>query len=454
MTRRSISRRSMLAATGASALLLPMLGERRSFAADPVFPKRMFFVVTSNGTIENKFWPTGEGSSFALNEICTPLEAYKSKLLFPRGIDMSVWAEDNPFGGNGDAHHNYGAILTGTQLATGDPPHDPGGPGLALASSKSIDVVIGETIGKPANLPFYTLNVRARGEDGNGSSTVSWAGDRAPITSERDPQKLFETLFAGYTPEGPDPAFVRLRKKRQSVLDYVGTALERQSKNLGTEDRHKIQLHLDAVRTIERQLESRAASANCEPPSVTPGDYQQADMFPTYVDIQIDLMVAAMACDLTRVCTFVISDSHAYDTYFPFLDINQQGVEFPTRHQHDIAHRPGENDRDKIAVEKWHIEKFARLLDKLNETPEGDGTMLDNTCIFWMNSLNNGFSHTVLNLPMIIAAGANVPVRTGGRTIDFKGTAHNKLLASLANVMDVPMEAWGDPRYAGTLDLS
>ncbi len=453
MTKR-ISRRSLLTAAGASALTLPLLNGRTSYGADPAFPKRIMFAVTSNGTIEKEFWPTGQGANFQLGQICSPLENFKSKLLFPRGLDLTVWTQDNPFGGNGDAHHNYGSILTGTQIATGDPPHDPGGPGLALASSKSLDVHLGEIIGQKANLPFYTLNVRARGEEGNGSSCVSWAGDRAPVTSERDPEKLFETLFAGYTPDGPDPEFIKLRKKRQSILDYVGTSLERQAKHLGVEDRQRIQLHLDAVRGIERQLDLRSETVSCEPPIVTPANYNQDDMFPAYVDVQIDLMVAAMACDMSRVCTFVISDSHAYDTYFPFLDIVQTGVEFPTRHQHDIAHRPGDNNHDKIEVEKWHISKFARLLEKLDSTPEGDGTMLDNTCILWMNSMNDGFSHTVLNLPMIVAAGANIPIRTGGRMMDFGATPHNQLLASLASAMDVPMDSWGDERFPGSLDLS
>lgn len=454
MTRR-ISRRSLLSAAGASVLAVPLLNERFSYAQEPSFPKRIFFVVTSNGTIPSAFWPTGQGASMVLPEIVSPLETFKENLLFTSGVDMKVWTEDNPFGGNGDAHHNYGAILTGTVLATGDPPHDPGGPGLALASSKSIDIHMGEVIGERAGLPFYTLNVRARGADGNGSSCVSWSGDRAPVTSERDPEKLFETLFAGSAPAGPDPEFVKLRRKKQSILDYVGKSLERQSSHLGIEDRHKLQLHLEAVRGIERQLDALQTAPACEaPPGVNPVDWEAAETFPSYVDTQLDLMVAAMACDMTRVATFVISDSSAYDTYFPFLDIAQAGIEFPTRHQHDIAHRPGENNRDKIEVEKWHMTKFRHLLERLSTTPEGEGTMLDNTCIFWMNSMNDGFSHTVVNLPIIIACGANIPIRTGGRLMDFSGSPHNPLLASLANALDVPMDSWGDARFPGRLDLS
>lgn len=98
--------------------------------------------------------------------------------------------------------------------------------------------------------------------------------------------------------------------------------------------------------------------------------------------------------------------------------------------------------------------KFQYLLQKLSSTPEGDGTMLDNTCIFWMNSMNDGFSHTVLNLPIVIAAGQNIPIRTGGRVIDFGGAAHNPLLAAIANALDVPLQSWGDPRYPGVYDLT
>lgn len=452
---RLISRRSLLQATGASALALPLLNGRFSYGQETKFPKRIFFVVTSNGTIPEAFWPAAQGSTLPLPEIVSPLEPYRDRLLFPRGVDMTVWTEDNPFGGNGDAHHNYGALLTGTVLATGDPPHDPGGPGLALASSQSLDMHLGQVLGQREALPFHNLNVRARGSDGSGSSCVSWAGDRAPVTSERDPEKLYQSLFAGYSSEEPDAEFLKLRKKRGSILDYVGKSLERKAQHLGVEDRHKIELHLDAVRGIERQLDARRDQVSCTIPlPVAAANYEAPELFPEYIDLQLDLMVQAMACDMSRVGTFVISDSSAYDTYFPFLDIVQEGIEFPTRHQHDIAHRPGENNRDKIEVEKWQMTKFRFLLDKLQAVPEGEGSMLDNTCIFWLNSMNNGFSHTVTSLPIVLAAGRNIPIRTGGRLMEFDGVPHNQLLAALANAMDVPMDGWGDSRFHGVLDLS
>jgi Protein of unknown function (DUF1552) len=461
MTRSRISRRSLLAATGASSLLLPLLHQDRTFGADPAFPLRVIFCVTGNGTTEEAFWPTGTDGNLTLGEISKPLEAHKSKLIFTRGVDMRVWAEDNPFGGNGDAHHNWSAVLTATKLATGDAPHDPGGPGLALASSESIDIHLGKELDKQAiaagnsGFPFPTLSVRARGGTGSGRNTLSWTGDRAPFSAEGDPRKLFDSLFSGYMGDKPDPVQVRLRKKRQSVLDYVGTALERQTKRLGTEDRQKVQLHLDAVRSIEKQLAGGVVTASCMPPTVETGvDFKLDDNLPKLVTAEHDLITAALACGLTRVATFAFADAENYDIYFPFLGIAHQGIEFPTRHHHDISHRPGDANVDKIKVENWIISQFSGLLDKLSAVPEGNGTLMDNTIVLWMNSLNSGFGHSVLKLPMIVAAGANTGLRTGGRLMELNKEAHNKVLAALGNAVGVPMQSWGDPRFPGVTTLT
>lgn len=450
-----LSRRELLAATGASALLVPLLDHGRARAADPAFPKRIIFVVTGNGTTERAFWPKASGNTLTLGEITSPLEKHKSKLLFTKGVDMKVWAEDNPFGGNGDAHHNFGAILTATKLATGDPPHDPGGPGLALASSISIDQYIGRAFDQQMPVPFPVLSVRAWGRDGTGYATLSWTGDRAPVSAESDPKKLWNTLFAGRTQNAPDTGRIKQQKTRRSVLDYVAHALERQTQHLGKDDQHKLQIHLEAVRSVERQLDASSMPvAACVQPTTPALDFKPIEAFPQLVDTEIDLMTAALACGLTRVVTFAIGDGEDYNIYFPWLGLTGKGIEFPTRHKHDIAHRPGDNDRDKIQTEQWFMSKLAYLLDKLSSVPEGGGTMLDNTIVFWMNAMNSGFSHTVLNLPMIVAGGANTGIRTGGRLLELGSVAHNKVLASLANAVGVPMEGWGDERYKGTLDLS
>jgi hypothetical protein len=175
--------------------------------------------------------------------------------------------------------------------------------------------------------------------------------------------------------------------------------------------------------------------------------------FPALVEAEMDLITAAFACGLTRVSTLAIGDGEDYNIYFPWLGLTGKGIEFPTRHKHDIAHRPGVNDIDHIHMERWFMSMFARLLDKLAAVPEGGGNLLDNTVVLWLNSLNSGYSHTVLKLPTIVAAGANMGIGTG-RLLELGSQPHNKLLAGLANTVGVPMYGWGDERYHGTLTLS
>jgi len=108
---------------------------------------------------------------------------------------------------------------------------------------------------------------------------------------------------------------------------------------------------------------------------------------------------------------------------------------------------------DKITTENWFHSKVARLLDNLAAVPEGTGTMLDNTVVLFLNSLNSGFGHTVLKMPIIVAAGANMGIKTG-RLLDLTAEAHNKLLAALANAVGVPMDGWGDARFTGVTNLA
>jgi len=160
-------------------------------------------------------------------------------------------------------------VLTGTKPATGDPRTTPGARVLALASSQSIDQYIGQQLNKQKALPFPGFSVRAWGRDGSGYATLSWTGSKAPFSAESDPRKLFDTLFAGVSSNAPDPALVRLRKKRQSVLDYVGASLERQATRLGTEDRQKVAVAL-GLRAQHRAAARRRRGHQCLQPAVVP----------------------------------------------------------------------------------------------------------------------------------------------------------------------------------------
>ena len=176
--------------------------------------------------------------------------------------------------------------------------------------------------------------------------------------------------------------------------------------------------------------------------------------FPALVEAEMDLVTAALACGLTRVVTLALGDGEDYNIYFPWLGIQGKGIEFPTRHKHDIAHRPGVNNVDKINTEKWFlIEVRAPARQAAAASPKASGTMLDNTVVLWLNSLNSGFGHTVLKLPTIVAAGANMGIRTG-RLIDLGSRGPQQAARLAGQRSGVPMDGWGDITLHGNARLT
>ncbi len=154
------------------------------------------------------------------------------------------------------------------------------------------------------------------------------------------------------------------------------------------------------------------------------------DSFPVVSRLQIDMMVMAMACDLTRVGSIMWNRSvgGARHTWVdPAMD----------RGHHDLSH-DGDTLTDTVEkltkINVWYAEQFAYLLKSLNDIPEGDGTMLDNTLIVWGNELADGWSHSQHPIPLVLAGRAGGALQTG-RYLDFGDARHNGLLVSLCNIM-------------------
>src|SRR5260370_41874555 len=120
---------------------------------------------------------------------------------------------------------------------------------------------------------------------------------------------------------------------RQSGHDYVGSALDRQSTRFVAVDRLKVQIPLDAIRSIEMQLQGGSVGANCKPPTIDAvTDFKPMEQFPALVEAEMDLITAALACGVTRVVTLALGDGEGYDIYFPCLGITGNGHELSTRH--------------------------------------------------------------------------------------------------------------------------
>lgn len=422
------------AGVGLGTMSLPLLGARSSSAAE--YPKRFVVWFTPNGSIRENWRPTGGETDFALSTILEPLAPHRDHLLVLDGIDMRSTSE-----GPGDGHQKgMGHMLTGVELLPGD---TGGGcdscPPVSWASGISIDQLIANHIGEGTRFRSLELGVKVS-SNSNVWTRMCYRGASEPLPPENSPYDLFERVFGEID---ADPfGLERRRALRQSVVDFANEDFQRIRARLSASDLERFESHVEGVREVERRLESAGAlGAACEAPLL--GDRLDAtatENVPTIGQLQMDQAVMAMACDLTRVVSIQWTQSVG-NLSFPWLGMSD-------RH-HDLSHEGDGNSSaiDKLTrINRWYTEQFAYLLEKMKSIPEGEGTMLDNTCIVWVNELGRGNSHSRNDLPILMAGSAGGYFRTG-RYLSYDSRPHNDLLTTLAQAYDVPVESFGDPDH-------
>lgn len=435
----SISRRALLKGLGGMALTLPLLetmgvfGSGSAYGAPAIAPKRFLVFWTPNGTVPENWHVQGSGSQFQLSRILEPLAPHRDDLLILDGLDAL-----SAYKGPGDAHQKgTGQCLTGTELQEGN---FAGAAGLSAgwANGISVDQAIANHVGKDTRFQSLELGVFVSGNNVN--ARINYRGPAQPLPPENDPRAAFERLF-GDPSQSPTERAERIARRR-SVLDRVAERYQRVLPRLGSSDRQKLEAHLTAVREIEQRLDSDVGAA-CAAPGrpdggIDPGSIEQ---IPAVGRLQMDLLVSALACDLTRVGTLMWMNS-ATDKTYPWLNIHDA--------HHDLAHRPDSDvdAQEKLtAIYRWYAEQYAYLLQKLKSVPEGDGTMLDNTFIIWVSEHSRGNIHDRNELPYVAAGRAGGSVNTG-RVLRFPGTVpHNNLWVSCLNMFGVETNTFGNPNY-------
>jgi hypothetical protein len=447
------SRRAVLAGLGLGLGMLPVLEARGAGVVRRAPPDRRCLILATftNGVIQDEFFPRGDGedlTALTLPAITAPLEPHKRDLVFMRGLELRHFT-DHP--GHGGGHENYCTVFTGRPgipKDTGDPRFIP-----VVAGGITLDRYIADALARRRRFVAPALHLGVQIEKQGGGEMqgrVSFRDFGQPNSPEDDPHAVFAALFAGG--RGRDPELARLRAERRSLLDYVGAELTRFSRRLGAEDRTKVDAHLHAVRDIERQLEAPAhRPGRCALPPVPRLDHKDGERYPEVANVQMDLAVAALACDLTRVITLQLNNGNGVGVVFSWLGIEGKGQEFPVRDHHDVAHRPGEGNKDKIAVDRWYMQRCADMIAKLAAVREGAGRLLDRTALLWTNHMGNGGGHTSTDLPWVLAGGCGGAFKTGRCLRLPARTPVNGVFVSLANAMGVPTETFGDPRYGGAL---
>jgi len=195
------------------------------------------------------------------------------------------------------------------------------------------------------------------------------------------------------------------------------------------------------VRDVERRLDILPPVTGCFAPQQPPElDQDSETTMQQIAALQTDLLSVAFGCDLVRVASLQFSDG-INTIRFPWVGSMMEG--------HALSHS-GDGDpaarQQLILRHRWYVEQIARLLDRLAATPEGDGSVLDNTLIVWGSEIGTGNSHSHENIPFLLAGGAGGAVKPG-RYLDFGGRSHIDLLVSVLNAMGIESETFGHPDF-------
>jgi hypothetical protein len=435
-----VSRRSFLKSLGVGGLLpfIPLLEARGQTAAPP---KRLIVFYTSNGTVHEKWLPTMSNGQLVLSPILQPLAAHAGDLLVVAGLGYNVVPP-----GLADGHYGgMNAALTGAAPQIVDPTN-----GLTLSTGISIDQSIANAIG--ASRPFRSLQCGVQVERlAPTLDTISFSGSLQPVPPDNNPYNIFNRVFS--TTSGPDPSAVaaqQLRLDRSSVLDFVKGDLARVIKALGTADRAKLEAHLQHVRELEAALAATPMST-CVPPTLGAQiDVNANQNIPALSKLQMDLLVAAMACDLTRVGSIQhgrAGASHRHTWLGPEFSVDSSGD--GVTGIHSLAHDNGNPvSRDKLTrCNIWYAGQVNYLVNKLKSIPEGNGTLADNTLVVWMNEFGNGGNHSKANTPWVLIGSLGGYFRTG-RVVSFPGQPHNDLLTSIGQAFGLPLTGFGAPAFS------
>jgi hypothetical protein len=346
--------------------------------------------------------PKSEGFGFQLPHILEPLAPYTDDLLVMTGLTHDKGRANGD--GPGDHARSATSFLTGAQ------PRKTAGDNIRAGIS--VDQVAAQANGsatKFASLELGCEKGRSAGNCDSGyscaySSSISWASESTPLGKEVDPKLVFERLFSNQRSGEANASRARRDALRQSILDFVADDARQLQTQLARADQRKLDEYLTGVREVERRISrhfeqnAHQPPASFEKPTGIPSDYDQ------HIRLMCDMMVLAFQADLTRISTFMLANEGSNRSYRAI------GV---SEGHHDLSHHGGDSKKHaKIRqINRFHIEQFAYLLDRLRSIKEGNGTLLDNCMIVYGSGISDGNRHNHENLPVLLAG-------RGGGTID------------------------------------
>ncbi|HTX38557.1 MAG TPA: DUF1552 domain-containing protein [Bryobacteraceae bacterium] len=426
---RRISRRTVLRGAGVT-MALPWLQSLQAFAdtaTPPAFPKRFAVLFMGNGINENYWSAEGSGGDMKLSKTLSVLEPLKTKINVIDGLFNKAAT------GQGIHPAQTGSLLSGVHIQKG----------AIIHSGISLDQMIANTIGQDSPQPSIVL---ACEEPLTGyhetnfslaySSHISWQTPDSPVPVEVYPSLAFDSLFDN-----------RGSLRNVSILDRVKDRAEALSRQISSTDKTKLDEYLTSVREVEKRVDSmrkskdqaddaakaqsRPAIAMQRPANGLPEDLRD------HTRLMCDLIAIAFQTDKTRVASLLLArDLSAL--YYPFLDVREG--------HHSASHNNASEGYERIS--RFHLSQFAYLASKLDSMPEGDGTVLDHSCLLYLSNMWIGRKHDNSRLPVILAGGLSGTLQTG-RTLNYLDASEDqrKMCSLYLSIMDrfgVKLEQFGD----------
>jgi Protein of unknown function (DUF1552) len=419
-----LSRRAILRGAGA-AIALPFLDAMVPAFAGPAKPvRRLGVVYVPNGVIMDQWTPAGAGKDFAFTRILKPLEPFRQNILIVSGL-----ANEAASKAQGGGH----AKASGSFLSSCPPKYTAG---ADVHAGITFDQVAAKKWASQTRVPSLQLGCedsRMIGNCDTGSScaytnSLSWRDPDSPMIVDVNPRSVFERLFGTVDPSLDPKTRANRALYRRSILDLTRDNAKRLELDLGPADRRRMDEYLTSV----REVEERTAAAEKDPrippiekPSGIPFQYSE------YVKLMFDLQVIAFQSDLSRVSTMMLGREGSVRVY--------PEIEVPDPH-HPLTHHRGHPDFiEKVTkINCFHVELFSYFVQKLNSTPDGDGTLLEHSAILYGGALSDGNAHSNVNLPLLVAG----PKR--GEHLKLEKTPVANLFVGMLNGAGIELEQFGD----------
>ena len=431
ITKKHLTRRTFLQGAGVT-IALPFL-ESMVPAATPLrqtaAAKKIRFgaIYVPHGATMDKWTPQGEGTNFEFSEILQPLKPYREHLTI-----ISDTAHPSAYGG-GSATSNHtrsaAAYLSGANARLGPQAY------LGI----TVDQVAAKKIGQDTAMPSLELGIEDNSLScGDGLScayrdTISWQSPTSPLPMQNNPQIVFERLFG----DGSTDSLRRARREQSlSLLDSVMGEANALNKKLPANDRSRVEQYLNDMREIERRIEKVGAQLSPDlkvPPAPTaiPKEFEE------HIKLMYDLWVLAWQADITRITTLLMAKELSNSTY------PKSGIRDAF---HILSHHSNlRENMDKFAVlNRYHVSVFTYLIEKLKNTPDGDGSLLDHSIVMYGSAMGDANQHNHAPLPVLLAGGASGRLKGGRHIRNPKDTTMSNLLLAILGKLDVEADHFGD----------